>query len=99
MQWDQQGDATVATPDFARQIEGYGLTTAEILYRMPDHPGLLQSYVWQQYDLAPRFPELHRFLSWWRERLDGPLHSVKVCHKGLVSPAEFRAVDGLIQLH
>ena len=38
---------------FVRQIAGYSLTTAEILYRLPDHPKLLQSYVWQDYDLAP----------------------------------------------
>jgi len=46
----------MASPDFVRQLEGYGLTTAHILYRMPDHPSLLQSYIWQEYDLAPRFP-------------------------------------------
>ena len=33
-----------ASPAFQKQMEGYGLTTAEILYRMPDHPALLQSY-------------------------------------------------------
>ena len=42
--------------DFRRQLEGYGLTTANILYRRPDHPWLLQSYVWQDYDLFPKFP-------------------------------------------
>ena len=41
---------------FRRQLEGYGLTTANILYRLPDHPALLQAYVWQEYDLAPAFP-------------------------------------------
>ena len=35
--------------DFRRQLEGYGLTTANILYRRPDHPWLLQTYVWQDY--------------------------------------------------
>ena len=29
----------MATADFRRQLEGFGLTTANILYRMPDHPG------------------------------------------------------------
>ena len=44
--------------DFRKQVLGYGLTTAEILYRMPDHPSLLQTYVWQNYDLFPNFPAL-----------------------------------------
>ena len=42
--------------DFRRQLEGYGLTTASILYRLPDHPGILQNYIWQQHDLHPHFP-------------------------------------------
>ena len=57
--------------DFRRQMQGYGLTTAHIFYRRPDHPWLLQSYVWQEYDLCPKFPELQRFLTFWRKSLDG----------------------------
>ena len=51
----------VASADFRKQVLGYGLTTATILYRMPDHPALLQSYIWQDYDLAPKFPVLIEF--------------------------------------
>ena len=51
---------------FARQVAGYGLTTARILYRMPDHPSVLQEFIWQTYDLAPEFPELTRFVTFWR---------------------------------
>ena len=76
--------------EFQRQLEGYGLTTAHILYRMPDTLSLLQTFVWQRYDLAPQFPELHRFLEFWERELDGPLHSVRVAHKRLIGPAECR---------
>lgn len=79
---------------FARQISGYSLTTAHILYRLPDHPSFLQTYVWQDYDLAPEFPELKRFLDFWRRELEGPLHSVRVACKGLISPAECRTLAG-----
>ena len=85
--------------DFERQLAGYGLTTAEILYRLPDHPALLQTYVWQDYDLAPRFPELHRFLDFWRRELDGPLHSITVAHSQLIRPAEIVNVNGVLTLH
>ena len=27
----------MVSEDFKRQLEGYGLTTARILYRLPDH--------------------------------------------------------------
>jgi uncharacterized protein Usg len=89
---------TLASPDFVRQIEGYSLTTAEILYRMPDYPAVLQSYVWQDYDLAPMFPTLKKFLTFWRDRLDGPLHSVRVAHSRLIRPEEIRALGADFRL-
>lgn len=85
--------------DFVRQLNGYGLTTAEILYRMPDHPALLQTFVWQDYDLFPKFPALNDFLKFWQASLDGPLFSVTVAHDRLIRPAEIRAVAGLFTLH
>lgn len=85
--------------DFLKQLDGYGLTTAEILYRMPDHPDLLQTYVWQQYDLAPRFPVLIRFLDFWKDQIEGALHSVRVAHSRLIQPAEYRLVNGMIVLN
>jgi uncharacterized protein Usg len=88
-----------ASSDFEKQILGYGLTTAHILYRMPDHRSLLQTFVWQDYDLCPKFPVLQRFLVFWQKSLDGPLHSVTVAHSRLVHPAELRAVDGVFRLH
>ncbi|MCW5696934.1 MAG: aspartate-semialdehyde dehydrogenase [Bauldia sp.] len=72
------------------RFEGYGLTTAEILYRMPDHRDLLQTFLWQDYDLSPGFPALSRFLAYWRTALDGPLHSVRVAHRALVGADDFR---------
>ncbi|KRQ17484.1 usg protein [Bradyrhizobium manausense] len=85
--------------DFRKQMLGYGLTTAQILYRMPDHPSLLQTYVWQNYDMFPKFPALVDFLAFWTEKLDGPLHSVTVAHSKLIKPAELRAVDGVFRLN
>lgn len=85
--------------DFRKQVLGYGLTTAEILYRMPDHPTLLQSYIWQNYDLFPKFPALQEFLDFWVRSLDGPLFAVTVAHSRLIKPAELRAIDGVFTLH
>jgi uncharacterized protein Usg len=85
--------------DFQKQLDGYGLTTAQILYRRPDHHWLLQTYVWQAYDLFPEFPELQRFLQFWQEKLEGPLHSVQVAHCKLIKPAELKPVNGEFVLH
>jgi uncharacterized protein Usg len=85
--------------DLERQLNGYGLTTAHILYRIPDCESLLQTYVWQDYDLAPDFPEMRGFLKFWEEKLDGPLHSVRYVHRKLISPTEWRALKGEFILH
>lgn len=39
------------------RIPDWRLITAEILYHMPDHPGVLQTFIWQKLDRAPTFPE------------------------------------------
>jgi uncharacterized protein Usg len=77
-----------------KMLQGYRLTTAEILYRRPDHPSLLQSYIWQEYDLIPRFPVLNKFLQFWEAQLDGKLYSVRVATTGIVAPAELRYSRG-----
>jgi uncharacterized protein Usg len=87
------------TNDFAAQLQGYSLTTAEILYRMPDHPALIQSFVWQDYDLHPLFPKLRKFLEFWSRNLDGKLFQVRVVHTRLIGPSEFRLVGGEFRVH
>jgi uncharacterized protein Usg len=89
----------VVSEDFIKQLQGYALTTAEIVYRLPDHKSLLQTYIWQDYDQAPRFPALHSFLEFWRKKLDGPLHSVRIAHISLIKPAEIRNVRVMARLH
>ena len=77
------------------QLDGYRLTTAEILYHMPDHPGLLQTFVWQDLDLAPRFPVLHKFLDFWSRKLDGKLHSVRLGESRLITRGDWRHAEYL----
>ena len=75
------------------------VTTAELLYRLPDHPSVLQSFVWQKLDHAPGFPELHRFIGFWQREIEGPLHSVRVASSALTRPAELRYANGVFTLH
>lgn len=83
----------------ALQLKDYRLTTAEILYRLPDHPEILQTFVWQDLDIAPRFPALRKFLDFWHRELDGRLHSVRVASAELVKPASYRSPGAYMQLH
>ncbi|MGB8181234.1 MAG: Usg family protein [Stellaceae bacterium] len=80
-------------------FDGYRLTTAEILYHLPDHPRLLQSFVWQELDIAPRFPVLRRFLDFWTHNLDGKLHSVKVAQAQLLVPSRLSHAQISLSLH
>ncbi len=85
--------------DFAAQLSGHRLTTAEVLYYMPDHPSLIQSFLWQTQDLAPRYPRLIRFLDFWRAEIDAVIHTVRIAHRGLIGPAEWSRADIELRLN
>jgi uncharacterized protein Usg len=85
--------------DFSRQLAGERLTTAEVLYYMPDHPSLLQSFMWQTLDVAPEYPKVHRFLDFWRREIDAVIHSVRVSARGIVSPARLEISRVVGTLH
>ena len=85
--------------EIEHQLNGYRLTTAEIIYRMPDHLDLLQTYIWQSLDLAPSFTRLHKFLDFWEREIDGPLYTVKVAGSEILTPARARYVDHSLMLH
>jgi uncharacterized protein Usg len=88
-----------ARTELQKRLAGYRLTTAEILYHMPDHPGVLQTFLWQELDIAPGFPVLRRFLDFWVREIEGKLHSVRVAHASLITPAEWRHTEHLRHLH
>jgi uncharacterized protein Usg len=81
------------------QVRGYRLTTAEIIYRLPDHPAVLQSFIWQKFDLAPDFPELRKFLEFWSQNIEGKLHSVSVKQSSRSAPNRMRHVRHAFTLH
>ena len=85
--------------DLAHRLQGWRLATAEITYRLPDHPALLQTFVWQHYDLAPDYPALRRFLAFWAAHIEGPLHSVRVGRSELLTAPTLTPAAGLWQLH
>ena len=78
------------TGDFEAQLRGQRLTTAEVLFYMPDHPALLQSFMWQTLDEAPDFPRIQRFLAFWRREIDAVIHSVQISSAQQITPARVR---------
>jgi uncharacterized protein Usg len=83
----------------ALMLRGYGLTTAEFFYRMPDYRHVLNSYVWQDYDLAPDYPRLFDFIAFWQAKIEGPLHSVRFVHRRQIGPGSWRNQVGEFRYH
>jgi uncharacterized protein Usg len=88
--------AHVHDDEFLLRLNGWRLATAEVLYYMPDHPNLLQSFVWQTLDLAPRYPRLHQFLDFWRSEIDAVIHSVRLASGETLAPARIKTADALL---
>lgn len=85
--------------DFQKRMQGFGLLTAEVIYKLPDHPKFLQTFLWQTEDLAPHFPELKKFLSFWEREIEARIHSVRVAHQDLLEPVDYRYANGEILIH
>jgi uncharacterized protein Usg len=79
--------------DLTLRLQGWRLATAEVLYYMPDHPALLQAFVWQTLDLAPRYPRIHRFLDFWRREIDAVIHSVRLATGETLAPPRMNRAD------
>lgn len=80
-------------------LRGYGLTTAEFYYHMPDYAHVLNSFIWQDYDIAPDHPRLFKFIDFWQKEIEGRLHSVRFTHRREIGPGHWRNVTGEIPLH
>lgn len=91
--------ATEPATETEMMLRGYGLTTAEMIYGLPDHPAVLQSFVWQDYDLAPDHPRLFRFVEFWQAEIEGPLRHVRFTHRKRIAPGEWRHVTGEFAVH
>lgn len=73
--------------DLELQLQGWRLTTAEVLYYMPDHPKLIQSFTWQTLDLAPSYPRISKFLDFWKREIEAAIHSVRIATGETIAPA------------
>ena len=85
--------------EFEAQLRGKRLTTAEVIYYMPDHPSLLQRFMWQTLDLAPEYPRIHQFLEFWRREIDAVIHSVNVSSVGEVRTPRVRIAGVISRLN
>lgn len=96
MTWGSRNSDETAT---GLMLEGYGLTTAEFYYRMPDYRNVINVFIWQDYDLAPDYPRIFGFIDFWKRKIEAPLHSVRFAHRRLISDGSWRNVVEEISYH
>lgn len=85
--------------EFGQRLRGSVLVTAEVLYYIPDHPKLLQTFMWQTLDVAPRFPRVSQFLDFWRREIEAVIHSVRVAHGEPLDVPDWRNARGIITMN
>jgi uncharacterized protein Usg len=83
--------------ELSMRLCGWRLATAEVLYYLPDHPSLLQSFVWQTLDLAPDYPRIRQFLDFWRREIEAVIHSVRLASGESLAPAAIGHADLMIE--
>ncbi|MSO71031.1 MAG: Usg family protein [Alphaproteobacteria bacterium] len=85
--------------DLRLRLLGFRPVTAEIVYRLPDYPDLLQTFVWQQLDRVPEYPRLKDFLTFWRRNIEGRLFSVRVAPASAPLAGRLRHAGQEFRLH
>jgi uncharacterized protein Usg len=88
-----------AGSEFGQRLRGSVMVTAEVLYYIPDHPRLLQTFMWQTMDVAPRFPRVSQFLDFWRREIEAVIHSVRVAHGEPLDIPDWRNAQGVITMN
>ncbi|MGD8327079.1 MAG: protein usg [Sphingomonadales bacterium] len=78
---------------------GYRLCKARIIYRNPDDPKLLETYLWQELDHAPDYPVLKSFLRAWSAYCTSDIESVEVHQCKEVTPEDLEKASISLLIH
>lgn len=90
---------THADSTFRSLTRHFGIATAEVLFFLPDHPHILQTFLWQTEDLFPEFPRICKFTEYWLEHIPARIHTVTVTHSLLIKKKELKVVRDMVYLN
>ena len=82
---------------FELVLRGFKLTTLEVVYFMTDYQHLLQSFIFQDYDKAPVYPRMNRFLRYWHREIEASIKEVWISDSGQ-GMNQFRRVDEVFRI-
>jgi uncharacterized protein Usg len=52
--------------------------TVEVIYYIPDYSRIVNVFLWQTFDLRPKYPRIHTFLDFWRREIDAVIKEVVI---------------------
>ena len=78
---------------------GHQLVTVSVLYYLPDHPSLLNEFLWQTMDLGPRYPRIGAFLDFWRREIEATIKEVMISEAAPFHARRLSSVNGLFLLN
>ncbi|MGE3142308.1 MAG: Usg family protein [Hyphomonadaceae bacterium] len=81
--------------EMALRLRGWRLARAEVIYYLPDHPSLLQSFIWQTLDIAPNYPRIRQFLDYWKREIEAVIHSVRLATGEELAPGSMKTATYL----
>lgn len=74
------------------------IITIDILYWMPDHPHILQQFVWQTEDQIPEYLRAKKFLNYWKNNIDAKIHQICIAQNEKYLSQKFTSIDDFIKL-
>jgi uncharacterized protein Usg len=82
-----------------RAMLGHQLVTVSVLYYLPDHPSLLNEFLWQTMDLGPRYPRIGAFLDFWRREIEATIKEVMISEAAPFREHKLSSANGLFLLN
>lgn len=84
---------------FYQQLnDNFRLASILVVYRLPDHHSILQEFFWQTLDNPNGYPRMMKFINYWIEHIEAPIHSVKIANTEIISPNNFESVSKYYEL-
>lgn len=70
----------------------------QVIYFMPQHPLLLQEFLWGYNDCIPNLDRTHKFLIYWKNNIDAVINSITISVAN-EKTTSVRTIDELLKLN
>ena len=60
---------------------------------MPDYHSILQEFIWQTMDIAPKYPRMMKFLEYWDLHIEASIHKVTIYSADNIKATDIKTID------